>query len=481
MVQKYLVKYERRFLMFGPTSDNYDSERYDYDEDNNVISVVDLQKQETKYEYENNNLTAEVLPNGARMEYTYDDYHNVKTATTDTGIVYSFEYDTFGNNTKVSITKDGVAISSSAEYSSDGNRLVSATDATGKVTTYQYNEDTNVLEWVKYPEDTDTTKTTYTYDNMYRMATAAASTDTGLSLSASYTYADDLLTRIQTAKTAYDFAYGNFSLRSNIKIGSRTLASYTYTEQDNYLSSLDYGNDDKVQYTYDDQGRVTKQTYEDGATVEYRYDNDGALATVTDSATGRITTYYYDFIDRMMKYVETGSGYSHTVGYEYDTINNLTKLVETINGTEYETSYTYDNDNRVTKVDTGNANKNYTYDDFGRVSQQVTKHGDSTVKTDAFSFTAPSITSTDDTITGFTSSQVSSHTIDTAGYDKTFAYTYDDNGNILSISDGTNTISYVYDSANQLIRETYYTENDNSKTEYAHPSMTCPSLSEQSR
>ena len=40
-----------------------------------------------------------------------------------------------------------------------------------------------------------------------------------------------------------------------------------------------------------------------------------------------------------------------------------------------------------------------------------------------------------------------------AGYTQTESYTYDDNGNILTVSDGTNTTSYVYDSANQLIRE----------------------------
>ena len=39
------------------------------------------------------------------------------------------------------------------------------------------------------------------------------------------------------------------------------------------------------------------------------------------------------------------------------------------------------------------------------------------------------------------------------GYDVTYSYTYDGNGNILSASDGTNTTTYVYDSANQLIRE----------------------------
>ena len=50
----------------------------------------------------------------------------------------------------------------------------------------------------------------------------------------------------------------------------------------------------------------------------------------------------------------------------------------------------------------------------------------------------------------------------------TYSYTYDDNGNILTISDGTNTTSYVYDSQNQLLREnnqeqgyTYTWEYDN--------------------
>ena len=34
------------------------------------------------------------------MTYTYDDYHNVKTATTEIGTVYTFTYDDYGNNTK---------------------------------------------------------------------------------------------------------------------------------------------------------------------------------------------------------------------------------------------------------------------------------------------------------------------------------------------------------------------------------------------
>ena len=235
-----------------------------------MVSVKDLQKQTTRYEYVNNNLTKQTLPTGAVLTYTYDNYHNVKTATTDMGTVYNFSYDAWGNNTSVSI---GSGISATATYTGDGNRMATSTDAAGNTTTYSYNENTNVLEWVKYPNDTDATRTNFTYDSMYRLATSTAAVNTGTPLTATYAYTNDLLTGIATGSTTYSFGYGNFALRSNIQIGSRTLASYSYTAGTHYLSSLDYGNGDKVQYTYDNQGRVTQQTYEDGDTVTYKYDN----------------------------------------------------------------------------------------------------------------------------------------------------------------------------------------------------------------
>ena len=122
------------------------------------------------------------------------------------------------------------------------------------------------------------------------MTSVTASTDTGETLTANYTYADDLLTKITTGSTVYNFAYGNFGQTSSIKVGSQTLASYSYTDKTNYLQALAYGNGDRVEYTYDQQGRVTMETYEDGATVQYLYDNDGALTAVVDSETG-ITSY----------------------------------------------------------------------------------------------------------------------------------------------------------------------------------------------
>ena len=157
---------------FG-TSYAYDTETGD------VISVVDLQKKNTTYEYNSNGDITKILEdNVAKMTYTYDSWHNVKTATTDVGVVYSFNYDEYGNNTMVSIGNGSTTISSRAEYTTDGNRLLYTWDALDKKTSYGYNENTGMLDWVQYPEDTADTCTEYEYDTMYRMEKAECTTDT---------------------------------------------------------------------------------------------------------------------------------------------------------------------------------------------------------------------------------------------------------------------------------------------------------------
>ena len=79
-------------------------------------------------------------------------------------------------------------------------------------------------------------------------------------------------------------------------------------------------------------------------------------------------------------------------------------------------SVTYDNFGRLTGTATG-----------GVLTQGITYHGNS--------------------------GQVSGYSSSYGSTTDSYSYTYDNNGNILTVSDGTNTTSYVYDSANQLVRE----------------------------
>ena len=101
------------------------------------------------------------------------------------------------------------------------------------------------------------------------------------------------------------------------------------------------------------------------------------------------------------------------------------------------------------------------------------KNGSTTVLTDTFTYSNPSTTAT--------AGQVRKLQSVASGYNVTYTYTYDDNGNILSVStsDGKST-TYTYDSANQLVRENSQAEgktwvwtyddagNITSRNEYAY-------------
>lgn len=137
-----------------------------------------------------------------------------------------------------------------------------------------------------------------------------------------YTYSKDLLSAISTASgTDYSFTYGVFDLTTAVKAGSRTLISHSYTnDQNRRLSRSVYGNGDAVSYSYDSFGRSTSVTYGDtGSTVSYAYDANSNLGQLTDGISGRVNRYSYDFLDRLMRYEESGDGYSNIVQWGYET------------------------------------------------------------------------------------------------------------------------------------------------------------------
>ena len=293
-----------------------------------------------------------------------------------------------------------------------------------------------------------------------------------------YTYSKDLLSAISTASgTDYSFTYGVFDLTSAVKVGSRTLISHSYTnDQNRRLSRSVYGNGDAVSYSYDSFGRSTSVTYGDtGSTVSYAYDANSNLGQLTDGISGRVNRYSYDFLDRLMRYEESGDGYSNIVQWGYDDENNLSSQTQTLNGTTYTSTYAYDKDNRLTKATEGAISANYAYDSFSRMSLFINAYdGDNTLTT-SIGYRNPSSTST--------SSQVSTWKVRPYGrttYLYNGSYTYDTRGNILTVSDGTYTNSYHYDEFDRLVREDHeasgktwvYTYDDGgnilSKKEYAY-------------
>ena len=110
------------------------------------------------------------------------------------------------------------------------------------------------------------------------------------------------------------------------------------------------------------------------------------------------------------------------------------------------------------------------------MTEKVTKNGSTTVLTEQYTYVT--------TAAGKPTGQVLTCRTISPGRDVTYTYSYDSNGNIATVSDGTHTTRYSYDSANQLTREdnqaagkswTYtYDDAGNilSKAEYAYTTGT---------
>jgi len=170
--------------------------------------------------------------------------------------------------------------------------------------------------------------------------------------------------------------------------------------------------------------------------------------------TYREIVYSYDENGNVTKVDETVSEYRWSNG---DPVSD-----RSIYGYEYF----YDYKNRLEFVKTNDAQKQYQYDDWDRLTNEVV----SKVETEGTGDNAHEIitniyTSTygyhNATVggTSVTTNQVDSKVTTSASsqYQSTLTYEYDDNGNITAIRDGTGAnakeITYEYDSANQLIRE----------------------------
>ncbi|CAA6803997.1 MAG: Odd Oz/ten-m homolog 4 [uncultured Sulfurovum sp.] len=144
----------------------------------------------------------------------------------------------------------------------------------------------------------------------------------------------------------------------------------------------------KMIYTYDDKGRVSR-TKQGKRKVTYTYDARGNIASTKD-ALGRATRFEYDNRDRVVKTIYPNGNMSENI---YDKNGNMTTLrtprpsdhTFSFNGVNkrtgmksplgFQTTYDYDKQRRVTKITRPSGNTiNHTYNN-GRVTSTTTAEG----------------------------------------------------------------------------------------------------------
>jgi len=144
--------------------------------------------------------------------------------------------------------------------------------------------------------------------------------------------------------------------------------SYTYDAQGNLIKRIDRGG---YQWTYTHTYFPTPsyliqqciETNPSGGTTKLQYNNDGTLASKTDSA-GNTTTYDYDALKRLTT-ITRPDGSVRTLTYD-----NLNHIISATDERGKTTTRTFDKNGNLTRITDPDTNViNFTLDNMDRIIQ----------------------------------------------------------------------------------------------------------------
>ncbi|MGV7114744.1 RHS repeat domain-containing protein [Paenibacillus kyungheensis] len=356
-------------------------------------------------------------------------------------------YDVYGNLATTTAFKDGASQSQPIQES------------------YTYDLQGNILSYTdpNQTQNSNGVTSNYTYDALNRLTAVQDGID-------------------QTTRYAYDGTGGLTKITVNDTAGkSETLYTKAYNEAGQLTDKTDTSGKNTAN-SYSSRGLVEEMRDRNGTITNYQYDERGQRTVATLTATngntlqtktifgsgGNILTDRHELYlngtktatqtstidkqDRITSLTSTGTNqYSSRLDVAYDTLDRITNQKNSLSGSSFFTNYGYDK-LRLSQIQTNGAqtrntakanNVNYEYTPLGMV-QAITfpTLADGSVLKESFTYDALNRLSQMSNSKG--SSTLSA-----------YRYTYDNNGNILTVSESLNggeakTSTYTYDKLNRL-------------------------------
>ena len=305
----------------------------------------------------------------------------------------------------------------------------SVTDPKGNVTQYTYDNQNNLLTGVQAQSSAGTVQNTYGYDP-----------------------ATNLQNSITHNGFNYTFAHDGFGNSTGVNVGTQNLITNAFAPGNGNLLSSTYGNGFVLGYGYDSYNRVTSITKNGAAAYQYIYDARGNLAKSIDKTSGSdvTTEFSYDLNDRLTK---KSFGDGSTIQYAFDTAGRNNSSSYSFAGQSKGISLTYGVDGRKGSNNLLSGGKiTYGYDSLNReyITDVNPIAGQDPTLRRQKSYVGVSGNQTTSLIdTFFNYKRVGGVNTTLSQYH----YTYDDNGNILTVTDKDGKVTnYTYDSLNQLTR-----------------------------
>ncbi len=330
---------------------------YAYDAVNNLVQITDRNSRQRTFTYDGvNRLVQENWLNNSNptrtINFTYDAVGNLVKGT-DVDSTFAFNYDSRDRVTQVSQTSvSGLApVTLNYIYDGTGNRA-SVSDNFGVRVNSTYDARNLLTSQTWQGTGIDPARVNYSYDSRGdRTQIQRFSNLAGTQLVGSSTFNYDALQRLTgithfngAGSTLANYSY-NYNLASflNSETYKGQTTNYTY-DRASQLTNADRSLLPDENYTYDANGNPTGNSFVVGTNNQilsdsqfnYTYDREGNLATKTNISTSAVTTYNYDFRNRLVGVVDTdvSGNATQSVEFKYDAFNR--RISKTVNG---ETTY----------------------------------------------------------------------------------------------------------------------------------------------
>ena len=441
---------------------------YTNDTIGNVLTSTDPAGKVTTFTYDSrNNLLTTTDPLAQVTTRTYDSNNNLLAVTDALGRTTSWTYD--ANSLPLTMTLPGGGV---YHYTYTAGRLTTATDPNGVATNFGYDVNGRLL----YREDALGQRVTFTYDTVGNVLTVT----NALSQAISYAYDHNsrVISMTDATGAVTGYVYDNNSKLRTLTDALGKATTYTYDGEDRLTTVRDALNRTTT-YNYDDAGRLNSVVDPASNTTAYEYDAADQLTAVID-ALGKRTTAAYDVrglitgiidplnhsssfaYDDVPRWTSATDPLNRVIGFEYDALDRI-KKVTAPGGLVAEQGFDSDG-NSTSLKNPANNSTTFAYDAGGRLTATTTSEGHAT----SYTYNSRGLPESEALSSGYTmafgydDAQRLSSTTDPIG---TITLGRDAHGRVLTVVEGSRTLTRVYDALGRL---TSYTDGDGNVISYTY-------------
>jgi RHS repeat-associated protein len=473
---------------------------YTYDANGRLSTVTDPENHVTSYSWDANNRMTGVRPpnlQGTQTNLVTNEYTTAADAPTPVGWVkkqtfvdggvYQFAYNvTNGKSTQTHVTdprgyvrrvtfnpdgytlEDRRALNQTEEQfdSSDrpiqGNFVTSHTNASGDMTTTEYDGLGRVKKMTRLPGTADEAITTYTYDPVWISEIVTITDPLNHTTTLSYDERGNRESVTDALNHTTTFAYNLAGQVTSVTDPLQHTTTFDYAGPDVEKITDPLGR--VTQRFFDAGGRMLSETDPAGETTRFAYNKLNQVVQVTD-AVGGITTYGYDIAGRLASVTDA---LTHATTYGYDTFDRLTSRTDPLSKTEsfmYDlngnpsqrtdrkgqvTTRTYDALDRLHQITyADNSTITYTYDSGNRLTAIADSVGGPPITRDYDDLDRLILETTAQGTVSYTYDKADRRATMTVAGQPTVTYGYDDANRLTTVTQGLATVTLTYDDADR--------------------------------